>query len=236
MAVQDFMSSSQTFLNDLTQTFAYLEKCTSPKVYINTLKLLLRCKYFEAESHPVQRVELLCLLGQEKRRLGDREEYKNRMEETERLFLQNVDDFEGSPLSHVFYLHSQARFQSEKKIRNDTKPKELYDEALQICERKICDHPETAANLLFAGRNAKLRKDNKEAKEKYQRALFLFKDLLGNHFMTALCLKDLADFFFCLGVLRRGNGSYKKPRNTRPKGEHLNPEKLWVLSPLERQL
>ena len=39
----------------------------------------------------------------------------------------------------------------------DLEPKELYDEALEICEKEIPNHPEKALNLLFAGRNAKRR-------------------------------------------------------------------------------
>ena len=71
----------------------------------------------------------------------------------------------------------------------------MYDEALEICENEIPNHPEKALNLLFAGRNAKRRKANEEAKLKLEKALSMLRNLLGDHFLTALCLKDLADFF-----------------------------------------
>ncbi|XP_068747033.1 nephrocystin-3-like [Montipora capricornis] len=152
-------------------------------------------KCFQAESQPVHRVELLCLLGQEMRRLGDKTKYKDHMEEANRLFSAQEDGFgETKVLSHVFYLHSRARFLSEENSY-DLEPKMLYDKALKICEKNLPDHPETAVNLLFAGRNAKRRKDA-EATEKFQRAYSLFKKLLGDHFMTAQCLKDFADFVF----------------------------------------
>jgi len=50
--------------------------------------------------------------------------------------------------------------------------------------------------LLFAGRYAKRRKENDEAVDMLMQALELFTILLGDHFMTAQCLKDIADFLF----------------------------------------
>ena len=118
------------------------------------------------------------------------------MEEAHRLFSAQEDGFgQTKVLSHVFYLHSRARFLSGENSY-DLEPKMLYDKALKICEKNLPDHPETAVNLLLAGRNAKRRKDNGEATEKFQRAYSLFKKLLGDHFMTAQCLKDFADFVF----------------------------------------
>ena len=194
LETQEIATSCKTFLDSLFQTFEYLEKCISSKVYIQILELLLSSKYFQAESEPVRRVELLCLLGQEKRRLGDDTKYKDLMEEAHRLFSAHDDEFGTKVLSHVFYLHSRARFLSEENSY-DSQPKTLYDIALEICDEKLPCHPETAVNLLLAGRNAKRRKKNAEANEKLQRSLSLFKELLGDHFMTAQCLKDFADFF-----------------------------------------
>ena len=195
MAAQEITTTCQKFLDSLFQTFKYLEKCISSKVYIEILELLLSSKYFQAESQPVHRVELLCLLGQEKRRLGDDTKYKDLMEEAHRLFSAHEDEFETKVLSRVFYLHSRARFLSEENTY-DSEPKTLYEKASEICEKKLPGHPETAVNLLLAGRNAKRRKKNVEATKKFQRAFSLFKELLGDHFMTAQCLKDFADFFF----------------------------------------
>ncbi|XP_067035057.1 uncharacterized protein [Acropora muricata] len=190
------ISSCHPFLKNFTQTCQYLEKCFAPKSYIQFLKRLHACKSFEAQTHPVLRVELLCLLGQEMRRVEEKEKYHEYMEEADGLFSEYAEDFTTNALPHVFYLHSRARFVSEKKKLYDLEPKELYDEALEICENEIPNHPEKALNLLFAGRNEKRRKANEEANEKLETALSMLKNLLGDHFMTALCLKDLADFYF----------------------------------------
>ena len=45
-------------------------------------------------------------------------------------------------------------------------------------------------------RNDKRGKAPEEAIGKLEEALSMHKNLLGDHFMTALCLKDLADFYF----------------------------------------
>ena len=190
------ISSCQLFLDNFAQTCQYLDKCSARIPYIQFLNLLPTCKSFESQTHPVLRVELLCLLGEEMRRTGKNEKYREYMEEARDLFSEYLDEFETRALSHVFYLHNQARFVSAKKKRYDLEPKELYDKALEICEKKIPNHPERALNLLFAGRNAKRRKAYGEADEKLKKALTMLRNLLGDHFMTALCLKDLGDFYF----------------------------------------
>ena len=190
------ISSCQPFLDNFTQTCMYLEKCFAPDSYTQFLEFLLACKLFESKTHPVHRVELLSLLGQEMRRTGKHEKYEKCMEEAHDLFSEHLNEFETRPLSHVIYLHNRARFVSEKSKPYDLEPKELYDEALEICEKEIPNHPEKALNLLFAGRNAKRRKADKEASLKLKKVPPMLQNLLGDHFMTALCLKELADFYF----------------------------------------
>ena len=190
------ISSCQPFLNNFAQTCMYLEKCFAPNAYIQFLELLLAYKSFESQTHPVLRVELLCVLGEEMRRTGKDEKYQEYMEEARGLFSEHLDEFENKALSHVIYLHNRARFVSGENKPYDLEPKELYDEALEICEREIPNHPEKALNLLFAGRNAKRRKAHEEANEKLKKALPMLTNLLGDHFMTALCLKELGDYFF----------------------------------------
>ena len=204
------VSSCQLFFNNFTQTCMYLEKCFAPNSYFQFLELLLTCKSFESKTHPVLRVQLLCVLGEEMRRTGKNEKYQENMEEAHGLFSEHLDDFKTRALPHVFYLHSRARFLSEKNKSYDLEPKELYDEALEICEKEIPNHPEKALNLLFAGRNAKRRTENEEANEKLEKALSMLRNLLGDHFMTALSLKDLGDFFFVKGKTDQALNYYKE--------------------------
>ena len=190
-------NTSQSFLEDLSQKCMYLEKCVRPTLYIQILKKMLES--FDREAHPVHVVELLCLLGHEMRKMGEESKYNDHMEDAQELYKKNASEFEKKPLSQVFYLHSHARFLSEKKVFKDPEPKKAYEAALDICKKHIPDHPEAAATLLFAGRQAKRRKENDEAASMLSQALDLFRSKLGDHFMTAQCLKDIADFLFFTG-------------------------------------
>ena len=189
---QQIADSCKTFLEDFPQKCMYLEKCAQPKFYIQILEKLLNS--FEPEIQSVHTVELLCLLGHEMRKVGEKAKYYDYMEKAIQLYSENTSEFEENALSQVTYLHSYARYLSEKKIPKESE--KLYKAALKICQEKIPEHPETAATLLFAGRYAKRAKKNDEAEEKMKQALALFKELLGVHFMTAQCLKDIADFLF----------------------------------------
>ena len=191
---QMIVDTCQKILEDLPQKCMYIEKCIQPQFYVQFLERLL--KYSNSVNQPVHEVELLCLLGHEMRKKGEKEKYNDYMEKASHLYSENDTEFETNALSQVVYLHSQARFISEAKVFRDPRPKKLYHTALKICEKKLPDHPETAATLLFAGRNAKREKENDEANTKYKQALTLFKKRLGDHFMTAQCLKDIADFIF----------------------------------------
>ncbi|XP_068747826.1 uncharacterized protein [Montipora capricornis] len=234
LEAQEIATSCDKFFDSLFQTFEYLEKCISSKVYIEILELLLRSKNFQAESQPVHRLDLLCLLGQEMRRLGDKRKYKDHMQEAHHLISAQDDEFcESKVLSRVFYLHSRARFLSEENSY-DPQPKTLYDKALKISDDKLPGHPETAVNLLLAGRDAKRRKKNAEANEKLQRAYSLFNELLGDHFMTALCLKDFADFVFIAEKSDQGLDKalsyYRKAMEVMEKlGKHKQKESILTL-------
>ena len=185
-------NNSQRFLEDFSQKCMYLEKCVRPTFYVQILKKMLES--FDREAQPVHVVELLCLLGHEMRKVGEKSKYNDYMEDAEKLYKKNASEFEKKPLSQVMYLHSHARFLSEKKLIKDPEPKKAYDAALDICKKHIPDHPEAAATLLFAGRNETRSKNIKEAEKILFKALDRFKTKLGDHFMTAQCLKDIADF------------------------------------------
>ena len=189
---QKIANDCKTFLEDFPQKCMYLEKCVQPKFYTQFLERLLSS--YNPEVHPVHTVELLCLLGHEMRKIGENEKYNDYMGKAIQLYSEKKTEYETKALSEVIYLHSYARYLSEKK--GFDKPKKVYKNAPKICKEKIPGHPETAATLLFAGRYAKRRKENDDAEEMFQQALDLFTKLLGDHFMTAQCLKDIADFLF----------------------------------------
>ena len=182
----------KTFFDDFLQKCLYLEKCLQPSFYIQILESLLTSPEPEIQQ-PVKRVELLCLLGHEMRKKGEKSKYTDYMKEANQLFSEYEHEFKTQTLSEVFYRQSYARYISEG---NGKGPNKEYKTALRICEEKYPDHPETAATLLFAGRYAKRCHKYGDVMDKYKRALDIFETQLGLHLMTAQCYKDIADFLF----------------------------------------
>ena len=180
----------ETFFDDFVQKCMYLEKCLQPSFYIQILESLLTSPEPEIQQ-PVKRVELLCLLGHEMRKKGEKSKYTDCMEKAKQLFSENEHEFKTQALSEVFYRQSYARYLSEGK---GTGTDSELKTALHICEEKYPDHPETAATLMFAGRDAKRRRNYGDMVDKYNRALDIFETQLGLHLMTAQCYKDIADF------------------------------------------
>ena len=182
----------ETFFDDFLQKCMYLEKCLQPSFYIQILRSLLTSPEPEIQQ-TVKRVELLCLLGHEMRKKGEKSKYTDCMKEANQLFSEYEHEFKTQALSEVFYRQSYARYLSEG---NGKGPNKEYKTALRICEEKYPDHPETAATLLFAGRYARRCHKYGDVMDKYKRALDIFETQLGLHLMTAQCYKDIADFLF----------------------------------------
>ena len=186
----DIMESCKAFLDDFPQKCMYLEMCLLPRFYISFLERLLIA--FDPESQPVHRVELLCLLGHEVRKVNDKStctaKCNDYVEEATKLYKEKRADFETKPLSEVIYLNSFARFLTlEQKA---VEAENVYLKSLQICEEKLPEHPERAATLLFAGR---LHKRTEAGRQRMKQAWQLFNKCVGEHFMTTLCPKQLAD-------------------------------------------
>ena len=180
----------ETFFDEFRQKCMYLEKCLQPSFYIQILESLLASPEPEIQQ-AVKRVELLCLLGGEMRKKGEKLKYTDCMKEANELFSEYEHEFKTKALSEVFYRRSYARYLSEGRGKG---AKKEYETALRICEEKYPDHPETAATLMFARRYAKRRYDYGDVIDKYIRALNIFETQLGLHIMTAQCYKNIADF------------------------------------------
>ena len=190
----DIVESCQTFLKGLPQKCMYLEMCVLPRFYISILERLLET--FDSETHPVKRVELLCLLGHEYRKAGEKEKYKQVIMEADEVHAKNHGEFETNALSEVYFRNSYVRFLSDKKDPSDCERIEEETKAvLQVSHDKLGEHPERAATLLYAGIFEKRRKKWDEAKQKLNEALELCKTCLGKHFMTAQCHKNIADLY-----------------------------------------
>ena len=186
--VEFLQSSTSGFLNNFPQKCMYLEMCLLPSFYIMILEKLLN--HFDAASQPVRTVDLLYLLGHEKRKVGNQAQYKDLMEQAKLVYYKSYSEFKTNGLSRVFFFNSYARFLSGKKLPGKRElTYTVYKIALDLCRKNLNEHPETAATLLFMGRHQKSIVHLEEARS-------LFELCLGEHFMTAQSHKAIADFHF----------------------------------------
>ena len=199
----EIADSCRRFPKDSLQTCMYLEMSFSPCFYVQLLESLLK-SFKEADVQLVRVVEIMCLLGYEMRKVGQKAKYKDYMEEAKTLHSENYPEFATSAISEVFLINSYGDWLNKKGDQADNKQVwELNQTALKVCNEKLgVDHPETAATLLFAGRFAKLKRERSEAEGKYQEALKPFLESLGKHGGTVNALKEIGDFS-CLVRLRR---------------------------------
>jgi len=177
--------------------------CLLPSIYVKLLEEWYRLLI--GDKQPTCKiVELLCLLGHEKRKVGNRDQYKDFLQKAIKLHTENPSDFDREKVSEAFFRNSYARFLSEE--RNVDKAKEQFDIGLKVCEEYLPkDHVQKGVTLLYCGREDNRRNERSEAEKKLNVALDLFQKGLGTHVMTALLLKDLADFHLFHGEKTLGS-------------------------------
>ena len=182
-------NAANKFLQQLPQKCMYLELCLLPSFYTEVLQMLLQ--HFDTGNQPVHIVELLCLLSNEKRKVGNQNEYFDIFEQAKYVYHWNYTEFRANGLSQVLFFNSYARFLFEKR-RPIKLCNEVFKMALYLSEKKLADHPERAATLLFIGKSLK-------GIPVLQKATSSFDNHLGEHFMTAQGHKAIADVYFARG-------------------------------------
>ena len=130
-------------------------------------------------------MELLCLLGHERRKVGNRDQYKHFLEEAIILHPKNSNEFDQEKVSEAFFAIILLDFSPKR--GNFDKAEEQFDIGLKVCEDYL------------------RRNDRNKAEKKLNEALNLFQKGLGTHVMTALLLKDLADFHLFHGEKELGS-------------------------------
>ena len=193
---EETLDNCKEFQHDFLQNCMYLEKCLSPSFYTDFLEALL--SYTDPKIEPVRAAELLCLRGQEKRKVGDKEnDYQVDMKDAYNPYSENSGKFETNTMSTVFLLNSYADSISKRgDPANNPEVKKVNGNALELSESLEKGHPERAEALLLAGRFAKRRREWPEAEKRLQEALELFQEFLGTHLSTVHALKEMADFYF----------------------------------------
>ena len=193
----------ENLVKKISQTCSFLEMCILPSDYLRHLKEL--DQLLMSNQQPVTKiVELLCLLGHEYRKIGNQDEYKKLIEKAADLHSEHSEEFDNEKVSEAFFCSSYARFLSD--VKNCSKAEEQFIKSLEVCEQyKPMDFVQKGISLLYAGRNDNRQNKRDQAEEKFNASLKIFQENLGSHIITALLLKEIADFHLFHG--EKGLGS-----------------------------
>ena len=131
-------------------------------------------------------------------------QYKHFLEEAIKLHTENPNEFHREKVSEAFFRNHYARFLIEE--RNFVEAKKQFEIGLRVCEDYLTkDHVQKGAILLYFGREFSRRNERNEAEKKLNEALKHFRKGLGTHVLTAVLLKDLADFYLFHGDKELGS-------------------------------
>ena len=194
----------------ISQTCSFLEMCILPSDYLRHLEEL--DQLLVSYQQPVtKRVELLCLLGHENRKIGNQDKYKKLIEKAADLHSEHSEEFDNEKVSEAFFCSSYGRFLSD--VKNCSKAEEQFIKSLEVCEQfKPTDFVQKGISLLYAGRNDNRQNKRDQAEVKFNASLKIFQENLGSHVMTALLLKEIADFHLFHG--EKGLGSAPDQRKS----------------------
>ena len=183
----------------------YLEMCLLPTVYVKFLEVSYELS--KSSKQPASKtVMLLCLLGNESRKAGDLNKYKDYLQMAKWVHSQNPVEFDNDKLAEAFFHNNFARFLAEEGKLDEAK--QQYDFCLKICK----EHPsvdlipvQKAIILLFAGAENNRRNERHKAEEQFNEALDIYQEVLGEHVMTARVHRVLGDFYLFHGEKSLGS-------------------------------
>ena len=195
----------ENLVKKISQTCTFLEMCILPSDYLRHLKEL--DQLLMSYQQPVtKRVELLCLLGHEYRKIGNQDEYKKLIEKAADLHSEHSEEFDNEKVSEAFFCNNYARFLSD--VKNCSKAEEQFIKSLEVCEQyKPMDFVQKGISLLYAGRNDNRQNKRDQAEAKFNASLKIFQENLGCHVTTALLLKEIADFHLFHGEKSLGSAT-----------------------------
>ena len=195
----------EELVKKISQTCTFLEMCIQPGDYLRYLIEL--DQLFMSHQQPVtKRVELLCLLGHEYRKIGDKDKYKESIEKAADLHSNHPEEFYNEKVSEAFFRNNYARFLSDEK--NYLEAEKQFIKSLEVCEQyKPMDFVQKGISLLYAGRNDNRQNKRDRAEAKFNASLKIFQENLGCHVTTALLLKEIADFHLFHGEKSLGSAT-----------------------------
>ena len=194
----------------------YIEDCVPKKLYVCFLNGLLRTS--ESQKKITKQVEILWLLYDESRRHGgDREKSEGLIKQAKTLHRDNLPSFEQDSLSEICYLSHYRRYLlQDLKKRDEAQP--LLRKAVSMFEEERKDHCASTFDmgrvLSQIGHNERMDKEEDEIRHEkdltcYQKALSFRQSHYGEHVVTALAHKDLADYYLFIEDFSKAEENYE---------------------------
>ena len=195
---------------------SYIEDCVPSKLYVCFLNGLLR--FSEGQEKITKQVEILWLLYDESRRHGgDREKSKGLIEQAIKLHQDNLSSFERDSFSEICYMSHYGRYLSQDcRKRDEAQP--LLKKAVTVFKEEKARYSASTFDmgrvLSQMGHNERMDKEedkirHKEALICYQEALSFRKTHYGEHVVTALAHKDLADYYLYIEDFGEAEENYE---------------------------
>ena len=200
------------------QVASYIGDCVPSKLYYDFLNGLLQ--FSESQKNVTKQVAILCLLFDESRRHGGLLEKSKRLmiiDQAIKLHKDNRSSFQQDSVSEIFYLSHYGRYLSQDlRKRDDAQP--LLRKAVSMFEeenqRNCASTFDMGRVLSQMGHNERMDKEKDEIRHK--EALTCYKDALsfrqthyGEHIVTALAHKDLADYYLYINDFGKAEQNYE---------------------------
>ncbi|PFX29377.1 hypothetical protein AWC38_SpisGene5875 [Stylophora pistillata] len=196
-------TTMENVVKEISQTCTFLEMSILPGDYLRHLTELYQL--LKSYQQPItKRVELLCLLGHENRKIGNQNEYKKLTEEAAALHSKHSEEFDKEKASEAFFCNFYARFLSRMNMFSEAEKQ--FNKSLKVCEQhELKSSIQKGISLLYAGRSYNHQDKRDQAVKKFSESLQFFREILGNHVLTALLLKEIADFYLFHGKKSLGS-------------------------------
>ena len=197
---------------------SYVGDCVPSKLYYDFLNGLLQ--FSEDQENVTKQVAILCLLFDESRRHGGHLEKSKRFDiinKAIKLHDDNPSCFERDSLSEIFYLSHYGRYLSQDCGKRD-EAQPFLKEAVSMFKEEKEEHCASTFDmgrvLSQMGHNERMDKEEDEIRHEealayYQEALNFRQTHYGEHVVTALAHKDLADYYLYIEDFGKAEKNYE---------------------------
>ena len=207
--VQNFQEI-EDLVEACAQVAPYIDGCVPFKLSDQVFHGLRQ--FSESSENVTKQVEILCLLYDASRRRGeDMDKARNLIHQAIKLHDSNLPLFEQNSFSEAFYLSHYGRFLSQDLDRRDEAEPPLKKALSIIDHASKFDKGRVLSQMGYNARHGKRDNDirNKEALRYFQEALDFRRRHYGEHVVTALAHKGVADIYLSTEDFEKAEKHYE---------------------------